>query len=63
MEYNIGDTVYTISSIGYMKEHTIIGKIDYKIFGFTYKTKYVCELLRHKEKWAFSRRKIHRIEK
>lgn len=68
MKYNVGETVYTIDILGYIKRYTIIGKIHYKIFGFTYKTRYVCELLENKESIfkerdiTLSGRKIHRIE-
>lgn len=43
MKYNVGQTVYTVSIIDYITEYTIIGKIEYKILGFTYKTRYVCK--------------------
>ena len=68
MKYNIGETVCTLDILGYVKRYTIIGKIHYKIFGFTYRTKYVCELLENKESIfkerdiILSGRKIHRIE-
>lgn len=68
MKYNIGETVCTLDILGYVKRYTIIGKIHYKIFGFTYRTKYVCELLENKESIfkerdiTLSGRKIHRIE-
>lgn len=68
MKYNVGETVCTIDILGYAKRYTIIGKIHYKIFGFTYKTRYVCELLENKESIfkerdiTLSGRKIHRIE-
>lgn len=68
MKYNIGETVCTIDILDKIKRYTIIGKIHYKIFGFTYKTRYVCELLENKESIfkerdiTLSGRKIHRIE-
>lgn len=37
MKYNVGQTVYTISIIDDITEYTIIGKIEYKILGITYK--------------------------
>lgn len=43
MKYNVGQTVYTVSIIDYITEYTIIGKIEYKILGFIYKTRYVCK--------------------
>ena len=43
MKYHIGETVYTINIIDHIKTYTIIGKVHYKIFGFTYRTRYVCE--------------------
>lgn len=63
MKYNIGDTVYTISIAGYMKEYIIIGKIYCNFFGITYKTKYACMGTEYGDKIAFNKREIHRIEK
>lgn len=69
MKYNVGETVCTIDILGYAKRYTIIGKIYYKIFGFTYKTRYVCKRLASEEGMfkeadiTLSGRKIHRIEK
>ena len=69
MKYHIGETVYTIDIIDHIKTYTIIGKVHYKIFGFTYKTRYVCEPVETKKSLfkenniVISGRKLHRIEK
>lgn len=69
MKYNVGETVCTIDILGYIKRYTIIGKIHYKIFGFTYKTRYVCEPVETKKSLfkedniVISGRKLYRIEK
>lgn len=69
MKYNVGETVCTIDILGYIKRYTIIGKIHYKIFGFTYKTRYVCEPVETKaslfkeDNIVISGRKLHRVEK
>lgn len=68
MKYNVGETVCTLDILGYVKRYTIIGKIHYKIFGFIYKTEYVCYSLENEERVfkerdiTLSGRKIHRIE-
>ena len=68
MKYNVGENVCIVDILGYIKRYTIIGKIHYKIFGFTYKTRYVCKPLENeatlfKEKdIILSGRKIHRIK-
>lgn len=68
MKYYIGETVYTISIIDRIKTYTIIGKVHYKIFGFTYKTRYVCEPVETKgslfkeDNRVISGRELHRIE-
>lgn len=43
MKYKVGQTVYTVSNIDYITEYIIVGKIEYKILGFTYRTRYVCK--------------------
>lgn len=69
MKYHIGETVYTISIIDRIKKYTIIGKVHYKIFGFTYKTRYVCEpvedrtTLFKEDNRVISGRELYRIEK
>lgn len=68
MKYHIGEKVCTIIYRDHIKIYTIIGKVHYKIFGFTYMTRYVCESLENKESLfkekdiALSGRKIHRVE-
>ena len=69
MKYHIGEKVYTIDIIDRIKTYTIIGKVHYKIFGFTYKTRYVCEpvgnevRLFKEDNRVISGRKLYRIEK
>ncbi len=67
MKYNVGQTVYTVSIIDYITEYTIIGKIEYKILGFTYKTRYVCKptqnnrILLDENIKVISGRKLHKM--
>jgi hypothetical protein len=67
MKYNVGQTVYTVSIIDNITEYTIIGKIEYKILGFTYKTRYVCKptpnniFLFDKSEKVISGRKLHKM--
>lgn len=67
MKYNVGQTVYTISIIDDITEYTIIGKIEYKILGITYKTRYVCKptqnnrLLLDRDTKVISGRKLHKM--
>ena len=67
MKYNIGQTVYTISDIDYITEYTIVGKVEYKIFGIVYKTRYVCKptpnniFLFDKSEKVISGRKLHKM--
>ena len=69
MKYHIGEKVYTIDIIDRIKTYPIIGQVHYKIFGFTYKTRYVCEPVETKvslfkeDNIVISGRKLHRIEK
>ena len=66
MKYNVGQTVYTINIIDDIIEYTIIGKIEYKILGITYKTRYVCKptqkrLLLDRDTKVISGRKLHKM--
>lgn len=67
MKYNVGQTVYTVSIIDYITEYTIIGKIEYKILGIIYKTRYVCKptqnnrLLLDRDTKVISGRKLHKM--
>lgn len=67
MKYHIGQTVYTISIMDNIIEYTIIGKIEYKILGITYKTRYVCKptqnnrFLLDTNTKVISGRKLHRM--
>ena len=67
MKYHIGQTVYTVSIIDDITEYTIIGKIEYKILGITYKTRYVCKptqnnrFLLDKDIKVISGRKLHKM--
>ena len=66
-EEKVGQTVYTVSIIDDITEYTIIGKIEYKILGFTYKTRYVCKptpnniFLFDKSEKVISGRKLHKM--
>ena len=59
MKYNVGQTVYTISIIDDITE--------YKILGFTYKTRYVCKptqnnrFLLDRDTKVISGRKLHKM--
>lgn len=67
MKYNAGQTVYTISIIDGITEYTIIDKIEYKILGIIYKTKYVCKptqnnrFLLDRDIKVISERKLHKM--
>jgi len=61
MKYNIGQTVYTISIIDIPTAYTIVGKIQYKILGITYKTRYACKKKSNGEERIISGRKLHRM--
>ena len=67
MKYNVGQTVYTISIIDGITEYTIIDKIEYKILGIIYKTKYVCKptqnnrFLLDRDIKVISERKLHKM--
>lgn len=67
MKYNIWQTVYTVSIIDDITEYTIIGKIEYKILGITYKIRYVCKLtqdnrfLLDRNTKVISGRKLHKM--
>lgn len=67
MKYNVGQTVYTVSNIDYITEYIIVGKIEYKILGFTYRTRYVCKPTPNnlfsfdKSEKVISGRKLHKM--